>query len=448
MSSDLPLAADGPPASVSTAKGTPLAALPRGYRWRLLALLTLVYASHSMDRSVTSIVLELIKREFHLSDGQAGILGGLAHGIAFCIFVIPVGWIADRGNRRNILACLLALWSGITLLGAFARSYAALVLVRFGVGAAESGGAPVAMSMLGDVFTPRERPMAVGFLYVGLAIGQGLIFFVGGYIAQWAGWRWVYAIAGIPGIIIAIALFAFARETVRGERDETPHESGRSASPLAVFSYMLRHPSLMLIAFGASCCSMASNITWVWMASVMIRSHHMTIGTVGMVLAIAGGIGSGVGSLASGPISSWIARNGINRLGYVAGAVALLGTPLGMGAIFSPETSVAVACILGLGVMLGAWLPPAFGLALGLAPSQMRASVMSVIQLGSNFFALAVGPVLVGLLSDHIGGDRSLLYAMGLVFSVMFIAAISFFIAGFKARGIVADAPAGGIAAH
>jgi MFS family permease len=119
-----------------------------------------------------------------------------------------------------------------------------------------------------------------------------------------------------------------------------------------------------------------------------------------------------------------------------------------MGAIFSPSTGLAIACIIGLGVMLGAWLPPSFGLALGLAPPHMRASIMSVIQLSATFFALALGPVLVGLLSDRIGGARSLLYAMGLVFSVMFIAAISYFAAGLKARGQTVDVTATGALVH
>jgi MFS family permease len=436
--------------SAATARGAlHLDQLPRGYRWRLMLLLTLVYASHSMDRSVTSVVLELVKHDFGLSDGEAGALGGLAHGIAFCLFVMPVGWLADRMNRRNLLAGLLMVWSGMTLLGGFARNFMTLLLIRFGVGAAEAGGSPVAMSMLGDVFPARERPTAVGFLYLGLAIGQGTIFFAGGYIASQFGWRWVYIMAGAPGLLIALALLAFARETVRGTVDGAREESGTAPSFMDIIQTMMKTPSLLLIMIAAACCSMASHAIGVWMTSLMIRAHGLPIASVGLILAIASGLCSGLGSLVAGPACSWIVgRGSVARLGYAAALVALLATPLGLGAIFSTNVTLAVVCIFGLGIMLGAWLPPGFGLALALAPPNMRASVMSAIQLATNFFALALAPILVGILSDVIGGPNSLTYAMGCVFSVMLIAAASFFGAGILARHIPGSSTTGGLAAH
>lgn len=413
-----------------------VASLPKQYKWSLLAILTLVYASHSMDRAVIAVVLELVKLDFNLSDGQVGAIGGLAYGLAFCTFVIPVGWLADRTNRRNLLAGLIALWSGFTLLAGASTSFVGLLLTRCGVGAAEAGGGPVSMSLVSDVFPAKQRSIAVGFLYLGLALGQGAIFLLGGYFAALYGWRAAYLIAGIPGIVLAILVLAYVRETKRGSADEpedTPVPERESAA--AVFRHLRKSPDLLLLTLAATCCSVASSITWMWMPSLLTRSHGLDVGTTGIVLSIATGICSGLGSVLAGPFSSWMVRNGsIARLGFTAAGVALLATPLGMTAIVTPSLTLAVTCIFGLGFMLGAWLPPAFGLALAVAPAHMRAGTMSVIQFSTNLFAGAIAPFAVGLLSDAIGGEDSLVVSMSIVFPVMFVAALAFIGTALKVR--------------
>ena len=411
------------------------AGLPRLYKWRLLALLTMVYACHAMDRAVTSVVLEPIKREFRLNDSQLGALGGLTHGIAFCLFVLPVGWLADRTNRRNLLASLLAVWSGMTFAAGLAGGYLTLLLVRFGVGAAEAGGGPVSMSLVADVFPPRQRPTAIGFLYLGLAAGQGLIFFFGGYVAQHYGWRPVYFIAGAPGLILAVLLLKFARETKRGAVEGLTH--GEMAPPRAgeILRAMVRIPALIFATIGITLSAVACNAVWVWMASLLGRIHHFQLGTIGLVLAIAAGICSGIGSVTAGPIAgAAVRRGGTAALGLFAGVVTLVGTPLGFGAIFAASPALAIASVIGLGFTFGAWLPPSFSLVLAISPPHMRASILSIVQLATNFFALALAPLLVGMLSDLIGGANSLVFALGAVFSVLFLAALCFLVAAWLTR--------------
>lgn len=417
---------------------SPLSPRADSYKWSLLTILTLVYAVHSMDRTVVAVVLELVKKDFALTDAQAGALGGLSWGLAFCLFVIPVGWLADRTNRRNLLAGLVGSWSLFTLAMGQASTYTGLLLARIGVGAAEAGGAPVSMSLISDVFPARQRATAVGFLYLGLALGQGGIFLIGGYLAGHYGWRSAVVFAGVPGLLLTALILIFVRETRRGAADAVDNaDAAPSATPSEdkprlseVFTNLRRSPALMLILAGATFCAIASAITWMWLPSLLARSHQFETRQIGMILSIATGICSGVGSVAAGPLSSWLAAGGrITRLGYAAATVALLATPLGMTAILTSSAPVAIACVFGLGVLLGAWLPPAFGLALAIAPARVRASTMSVIQFSTNLFAGAIAPFAVGLLSDAIGGGDSLMVSMSIVFPVMFLAALAFFAA-------------------
>src|SRR4051812_16519666 len=87
-----------------------------GYQWFACVVLTLVYGCHAIDRNMPNILLEPIRHEFHLSDSQLGAFTGLAYALSFSLTVLPVGWIADRTNRRNLLGAIVLGWSVFTAL--------------------------------------------------------------------------------------------------------------------------------------------------------------------------------------------------------------------------------------------------------------------------------------------------------------------------------------------
>ena len=70
----------------------------------VLALLMLAYAVNVMDRSVLAVLLESIKHQFHTTDTQQGLLGGLAFALFYATLGVPIAALADRTSRRNVLA--------------------------------------------------------------------------------------------------------------------------------------------------------------------------------------------------------------------------------------------------------------------------------------------------------------------------------------------------------
>ena len=120
------------------------------YSYYVLFVLAFVYMFSTVDRTLISVLAEPIKREFDLSDGQLGILTGLAFAISYSIAGIPLGLLADRFRRTRLLASLVAIWSGLTFLSGMATSWFTLALARIGVGASESGASPASMSLITD----------------------------------------------------------------------------------------------------------------------------------------------------------------------------------------------------------------------------------------------------------------------------------------------------------
>src|ERR1700730_10061566 len=164
-------------------------ARPSTRRYYVLAILTVVYALNFLDRTIFNVLIEPIKKEFLLSDTAMGLLAGFGFVLLYSAFGIPIARLADRLNRRNIVAIAFAFWSAMTFFCGLAGSVTTLALARIGVGIGESAGTPASQSLLADLFDKNERPRALGGYAIGPYLGVFLGYFIGGYVNQHYGWR-------------------------------------------------------------------------------------------------------------------------------------------------------------------------------------------------------------------------------------------------------------------
>ena len=118
----------------------------------VLVVLTLVYTFNFIDRQLLSILQEAIKLDLSLSDAQLGLLTGFAFAMFYVTAGIPIARLADRSNRRNIVAVSVGLWSFMTAISGFVQNYLQLLLARVGVGVGEAGGSPPSHSIVSDIF--------------------------------------------------------------------------------------------------------------------------------------------------------------------------------------------------------------------------------------------------------------------------------------------------------
>jgi len=200
--------------------------------WLSLALLVVVYVFNFVDRQILAILATHIKSDLNITDAQLGFLYGTAFAVFYSVFGIPLGLLADIGNRRSLIGAGLAFWSLMTALSGFARTFPQLALARVGVGIGEASASPAAYSLLTDLFPRRQRATALALYSSGIYIGAGLGLFIGGLIVnRWdtlyaaggapfglAGWQAAFLVVGLPGVILTPLVLAIP-EPVRGSRE-------------------------------------------------------------------------------------------------------------------------------------------------------------------------------------------------------------------------------------
>src|ERR1700727_2485534 len=147
-----------------------------------LALLFGSYVAAFIDRGLVSVAAAPIKHDLHLSDTQLGLLNGTAFVALYCVCGIPLGWLADRGDRRALIAIGLFVWSAMTAACAVADSLGGFFLARVGVGLGEACLVPAGISLLGSVTPQRQLGRSMAVFLMGATVGNSIALLGGGWL--------------------------------------------------------------------------------------------------------------------------------------------------------------------------------------------------------------------------------------------------------------------------
>jgi MFS family permease len=420
-------------------------------RWYVLAVLTAVYAMNIADRFSISTLLEPIRQELRLSDSGIAFLTGFALALFYVTVGIPIAAIADRSNRRNILAVSLAVWSGMTALCGLARTYGELLLARFAVGIGEAGGTPPSTSILADKFPPAARPMALTIYALGACLGSWLGSSVAGAAAERGGWRLAFLVLGIPGLVLTLLVVFTLREPRRGQLDSHEAAGGPDATRvtlLAIFrqliataSFVLRQRAALHLIVGGSVATFWSwGLMW-WTPTFLQRSHALSVGEAGGLLGPMHLVAGTAGTLLAGAVM-WLpaARDPRFVTRFLTWLTLLSTVP---SFLVYEVASLRAATVL-LWIFVPAvyfYIGPILGLLQNVMPANMRAGAVAILLFTANIANLILAPQLVGLLSDWFAssfgaGRESLRWALLLLATTGLWAAWHLWVAG---RTIRAD---------
>ncbi|PLW83371.1 MFS transporter [Kineobactrum sediminis] len=396
-------------------------------------MLTIVYAFNFVDRQILVILQEPIKADMGLSDAQLGLLSGFSFALIYVTAGIPIAWWADRGNRRNIVSLALAVWSGMTALSGFAQNYGQLLTARIGVGLGEAGGSPPAHSMISDYFPPEQRGRALSFYSTGIYVGILLGFMFGGMIADAFGWRIAFLVVGIPGVLFAIVLRLTVREPNRGRWDSALETAQRPT--LAETMVVLRErPSFWYIALGCSLMAFVSYGVGNFFPSFLIRIHSLSIGQVGIVLALVSGISGAVGTYLGGYLGDRFGAHDPRWYLWIPMIGAAVAFFPYLYVLLGDSTGSILVVLVFTNLLMTLYLGPSIAMSHALVPPSMRALTSAILFFVLNIIGLGLGPFLTGLMSDLLAprfGVLSLRYAM-VISTMTALIAIALFYAAAK----------------
>jgi len=409
-----------------------------------LVILTIVYSFNFIDRQLLAILQENVKADLGLSDSQLGLLTGFAFAAFYVTAGIPIARWADRGNRRDIVALSLFLWSFMTAISGLVQNFTQLLLARIGVGVGEAGGSPPSHSIISDIFPPNERATALGFYSMGVSIGILFGFLAGGWLNEYFGWRVAFAVVGAPGILLAVILRMTLAEPVRGLNEQRA-DNATPVPILQVLALLWSRRAFRHMAFAAALNAFAGYSTSNWTASFMIRSHAMSTGELGTWLALTMGLGGAIGVFSGGLIADRLARRDQRWYLWLPALTGFVCVPFMIMVYLADGPYTALALGIVPGVLFNVYLGNTIATTHSLVGLRMRALSSAILFLILNIIGLGLGPWTTGMLSDYLQptlGAESLRYAMLYVLpAVMFWSACHFLLAARSLRVDLAAAP-------
>ncbi|MDZ7675104.1 MAG: MFS transporter [Acidimicrobiales bacterium] len=377
---------------------------------RLLAGVALIDA---IDRGILPGVLSLVQDDFGFNDTRAGFLG-TAFVITGFIVTIPAGYLADRYRRVRIISAVLLSWGAISALNAAVRNYWQFLAVRAALGIGETVDNPASSSLIADYYRPQVRSRAYAFIRVAPLAGSAIGLALGGFVGARLGWRWAFLLVGVPGSLLAVAMWRLP-EPRRGESDEevvdeaaisvpptppAPPREGGARTAFADIRRALTVPSLRALMVGSAISSGALAGLGFWAPSFYERHAGLSAESSA---ALAGGLillGAIAGTVIGGRIADRLRQTDpgapmlVAGVSQAVGALLLMPTFLPVPLWFRmPVQVLAVACILGglpgLSTMISEVVRPT-----------LRGIAFSL----TAFFGACVGagsPALVGFLADQ-----------------------------------------------
>jgi predicted MFS family arabinose efflux permease len=398
--------------------------------WIALYMLCALYVLNFLDRSLLSILAKPIEDTLQISDGQLGLISGLYFALFYCFIAIPLGWVADRTNRVNVLSVACVIWSAATACCGLAANYAQLVMARMAVGVGEAGGVPPSYALITDFFRPGRRGMAFGIYNLGPALGAAAGIAFGASIAAAFNWRDAFIAIGVIGVVVAGVFKLIVREPARGGLDDRSHHAAVSPSFPETVRMFFSRPALVLAALGSGATQFVTYGAGNFTTLFLMREKGMTLDQIAVYYALVVGIGMGAGMLISGRVIDRFTPRSKAAYATIPAVSLILAMPFYLGFVWAPGWPLALLLLLPPMCLNYFYLSSAVALVQEEVRPDQRVVSSALLLLVMNFIGLGLGPTYVGAASDFLRAQHpghSLQIALFSLTPIYLIAILIFF---------------------
>jgi len=395
--------------------------------WVTVAILMVAYVLSFVDRQILNLLVEPIRRDLAINDTQMSLLMGLSFALFYTVCGIPLGRVADTRSRRGLIAIGVLFWSAATAACGMAKMYWQFLLCRIGVGVGEAALSPAAYSLIADSFPAERRATAISVYSMGVYLGSGLAFLVGGLVIQFASaqgdvtlpvlgevrpWQLIFLILGVAGVLFTLLMLAVKEPARRGV-------GAGVAVPLSEVGRYIRanRRTVLLHNFGFAGLAFAGYGSAAWVPTFYIRTYGWDAGQVGIVYGSIVAVFGCLGIVFGGRLADWMAKRGRSDANMRVGLYAALGA-LPMVVLFPLMDTAFWASVLMAPTVFCLSMP--FGVAPAaiqeIMPNSMRGQASAIYLFVITLIGLGVGPTAVALVTDFVfADDAALRYSLLIV---------------------------------
>jgi MFS family permease len=402
------------------------------YAWYVVGVLTLAYVFSFIDRQIFSLLVTPLRHDLHISDTQISLLQGLSFAVFYTFFGIPIGRLADIHSRRRIITLGLLAWSLLTTSCGLAHTFWQMLFLRMGVGVGEAALSPAAYSLITDYFPRRRLATAISVYSMGIYLGSGLSYAVGGLVVGWAStqaawtlpllgtvhsWQLIFLMLGLPGVAMVPLLY-----TVREPDSRRASGRRRTAVPLRqVLSYIRQNRGTVLLhntGFGLLALSGYAGAAWI--PEFFHRSFQWSIRSAGLAFGVSVGIFGSLGIIGAGWVADRLrARGRANANLLVGAAAATLLIPVACAVFLTRSPMWALGLLAPLVLLQSAPFGVAPAAIQEMMPADMRGQASAIYLFVINLIGLGLGPTVVAACTQYFfRRDDALHYSLALVTGV------------------------------
>ncbi len=388
----------------------PAAAKDLRYAWYVAIVLMVCNTLSFIDRQILGLLVTPIKLELNISDTRIGLLQGLAFGLFYTLLGIPMGRIADRSNRRTLVAVGIFCWSLMTALCAGARSFWTLFAARMGVGVGEATLSPSAFSLLSDYFPKERLGTALSVFSMGIFFGSGLALIIGGLVIGAVGsWRSTFLIVGLPGLLVALLAYTIKEPPRKNLLLTASGAAPKLSLAEVVEQVMLRWQSVVGICLAFAFQALCNYAQQAWLPTFFIRVHSWTPRQAGLTLGVIS-LGAGLlGAYLGGVLCDRWQRRGMGeaplRVGVLATVCAGVFFSLAMAA---PAINLQLVLLVPAFFFLAMPIGSVYASLQLILPNQVRGQIGALQVFTLNLGGLILGPFLPGFFNDYLFSDAQM----------------------------------------
>lgn len=395
--------------------------------WVTVVILMVAYVLSFVDRQILNLLVEPIRRDLAINDTQMSLLMGLSFALFYTVCGIPLGRVADTRSRRGLIAVGILFWSAATAACGMAKIYWQFLLCRIGVGVGEAALSPAAYSLIADSFPAERRATAISVYSMGVYLGSGLAFLVGGLVIQFASaqgdvtlpllgevrpWQLIFLILGVAGVFFTLLMLAIKEPVRRGA-------GAGVAVPLSEVGRYIRanRRTVLLHNFGFAGLAFAGYGSAAWIPTFYIRTYGWDAGQVGIVYGSIVAVFGCLGIVFGGRLADWMAKRGRSDANMRVGLFSALGA-LPMVVLFPLMDTAFWASVLMAPTVFFLSMP--FGVAPAaiqeIMPNSMRGQASAIYLFVITLIGLGIGPTAVALVTDFVfADDAALRYSLLIV---------------------------------